>query len=78
MKTAVYIPDSVFEAAEALAQRLGMSRSELYRHAVQAYVDSHRNDKVREALDKVYADESLDLDDALSLMQRYSLPEEDW
>jgi metal-responsive CopG/Arc/MetJ family transcriptional regulator len=36
MKTAVSMPDSIFEAAEALAKRLRMSRSQLYTKAVQA------------------------------------------
>lgn len=30
MKTAISIPDPIFEAAEGFARRLGMSRSELY------------------------------------------------
>lgn len=33
MKTAISLPDSVFEEAEALAQKLGLSRSELYTNA---------------------------------------------
>jgi metal-responsive CopG/Arc/MetJ family transcriptional regulator len=38
MKTAISLPDSVFEEAEALAQQLGLSRSELYTKALQAYL----------------------------------------
>ena len=34
MKTAISIPDEVFRSAERLAQRLGVSRSELYAKAV--------------------------------------------
>ena len=30
MKTAISIPDEVFVAAEGLAERLGVSRSQLY------------------------------------------------
>ena len=37
MKTAVSIPDTVFKSAERLAERLGVSRSELYARAVEAY-----------------------------------------
>ncbi|MEQ9238858.1 MAG: hypothetical protein RIG66_32775 [Coleofasciculus sp. E2-BRE-01] len=37
MKTAVSIPDPIFEAAEAMSKRLGLSRSELYARALQAY-----------------------------------------
>ena len=54
MKTAVSIPDSVFEAAERLAARKGLSRSELYSRAVAEWIDRHRDDRVTEALDAVY------------------------
>lgn len=61
-----------------MAKRLGMSRSEFFRRAVEDYIESHRNDAVREALDTVYGDKSPVMDDALSQMQYASLPEEDW
>lgn len=35
MKTAISLPDSVFEEAEALAKQLGLSRSELYKSAAR-------------------------------------------
>ena len=78
MKTAISMPDSVFHAAESLAKRLGVSRSELFRKAVEAYIETHKHDRVREALDDVYAEESSSLDEALAQMQRTSLDKEDW
>ena len=72
------MPDSVFHAAESLAKRLGVSRSELFRKAVEAYIETHKHDRVREALDDVYAEESSSLDEALAQMQRTSLDKEDW
>lgn len=78
MKTAISIPDSVFHAAESLAKRLGISRSELFRQAVDAYIETHKTDRVREALDEVYSQEPSGVDEALSQMQSASLPEEDW
>ena len=78
MKTAISMPDSVFHAAESLAKRLGVSRSELFRKAVEAYIETHKHEKVREALDDVYAEESSSLDEALAQMQRTSLDKEDW
>lgn len=54
MKTAVSIPDPVFAAADALAHRLGLSRSELYATALKRYVDEHRQIGVRERLNVVY------------------------
>lgn len=78
MKTAISIPDPVFNAAESLAKRLGMSRSELFSRAVHAYVEAHKHDKVREALDEIYAEESSHLDESLAQMQWASLPKEEW
>ena len=43
MKTAISIADSVFEAADELARRLGISRSALYTEAVAKYVARHRD-----------------------------------
>ncbi len=43
MKTAVSIPNDVFEAAEDLAHRTGVSRSELYANALRALlVNDHQ------------------------------------
>jgi hypothetical protein len=39
VKTAISIPDEVYEAAEKLADELKMSRSELYARAVSEYVE---------------------------------------
>ena len=54
MKTAISIPDDVFEAAERIAARKNMSRSQLYSQAVADWVERHRDDRVTEALDAVY------------------------
>ena len=78
MKTAISIPDSLFHLAESLAERMGMSRSELYRHALENYIQAHRHDGVRESLDAVYAEESSHVDEALAEMQWASLSGEDW
>lgn len=78
MKTAISIPDSVFQAAESLAKRLGISRSELFRRAVDAYIETNKCDQVREALDDIYSREQSGVDEALNQMQLASLSKEDW
>jgi len=80
VKTAISIPDSVFEEAERLAKRRGWSRSKLYAKAVGDYVDGERFVGVRERLDAIYgydADSSR-LDPALAEAQRQVLPPEGW
>ena len=53
MKTAVSIPDAVFEKVERLAQRARRSRSEVYSAALKEYVARHTPDDVTEAMNEV-------------------------
>jgi metal-responsive CopG/Arc/MetJ family transcriptional regulator len=78
MKTAISIPDEVFDAAEDMARRLGLSRGELYATAVREYLDAHRSRGVTARLDMVYetVDSSLDL--RVAEAQTASIDDEDW
>lgn len=78
MKTAISLPDSVFEEAEVLAQQLGLSRSELYTKALQAYLGKYNRDQMLLKLNEVYSQESSELDPVMARMQFMSLPHEDW
>ena len=53
MKTAVSIPDDVFEGAERMARRTQKSRSQLYSDAVREYVARHAPNEVTEAMNRV-------------------------
>jgi metal-responsive CopG/Arc/MetJ family transcriptional regulator len=55
MKTAVSIPDDVFEAADELARREGRTRSDVYAAALRKYVADHHQAEITEALDRVAA-----------------------
>lgn len=78
MKTAISIPDEVFDAAEKLAARLGMSRSQLYATALRQYLEAHRSRGVTARLDAVYNDNDSSLDLRVAEAQTTSLGEEDW
>jgi metal-responsive CopG/Arc/MetJ family transcriptional regulator len=78
MKTAISLPDSVFQEAEVLAQRLGISRSELYTKALKTYLEKYKSSQILEKLNQVYTEESSDLDPVMAKMQFMSLPSEDW
>jgi len=78
MKTAISIPDDVFQAAEELSKRLGMSRSELYAKAVAMFVKGHKSTRVKETLDAIYTTEDSRLEPALMALQALSLPKEEW
>ena len=56
MKTAISIPDDVFEVAEQLARRTKKSRSQLFSDAVREYVARHADEEVTEAMDRVCAE----------------------
>ena len=58
MKTAISIPDPLFEKADELAHRLHISRSELYANAIRAFVEDHDEATKRRVLDQLYAEES--------------------
>jgi predicted transcriptional regulator len=55
MKTAVSIPDEVFEGAERLARRTKKSRSRLFSDALQEYLARHTPEEVTEAMNKAAA-----------------------
>ncbi|HRX51909.1 MAG TPA: ChpI protein [Candidatus Krumholzibacteria bacterium] len=79
MKIAVSIPDDLFTAAEALAARLGVSRSRLYQLALARYLEDRGDDAVTAALDSVHAErQDAALDPALAAMQDASLDQEPW
>jgi metal-responsive CopG/Arc/MetJ family transcriptional regulator len=46
MKTAVSLPDPLFEQAEAAARDLGVSRSRLVQIALEAYLERRREEEL--------------------------------
>jgi metal-responsive CopG/Arc/MetJ family transcriptional regulator len=56
MKTAISVPDEVFNRVEKLVRRLGSSRSQVYTAALKEYVARHAPDDVTEAMDRVCAE----------------------
>ena len=51
MKTAISLPDDLFQAAERHRRRQGKSRSQLYAEALSEYLSRHGPDEVTEAMD---------------------------
>lgn len=51
MKTAISLPDALFEAADRMAKRLSMTRSELYARALAAYVKENDGEQITRAID---------------------------
>ncbi|MCU7929091.1 MAG: ribbon-helix-helix domain-containing protein [Candidatus Thiodiazotropha sp. (ex Dulcina madagascariensis)] len=79
MKTAISIPDPVFNNAERLAKRLGMSRSELYVRAISSYIELHKNQKVTDLLNEIYGGiEEQGLETGFKRAQMKSIDREEW
>ena len=80
MKTAISIPDPLFNAVERLARRLGISRSEVFQRAVKEFLGNHKDKGVTEALNEVYGSDRAKarLDPLLERMQVASIREEEW
>lgn len=78
MKTAVSIPDEVFEEAERLARRKKKSRSQLYREALAEYVARHAPDEVTEAIDRVCAELDKPTDPFVTAASRRILERSKW
>lgn len=78
MKTAISIPDPIFQAADSLANRLGVSRSEFYSKAIEAFIEQNKNRDVTARLNQVFASESNSLGDDDYNLQGQSLNREEW
>jgi biotin operon repressor len=80
MKTAISLPDPLFRATDALAKRLGISRSELVQRAVAMLIDQHKGLDVTAALNEIYSrpDAPRSIDPDLIRLQLASLPSEEW
>lgn len=76
MKIAISVPDELFEAADGVSKRLGLSRSAFYARAVESYLKTVTADEVREGLDAVYGQEPSGLDPVLDQLQSEALREE--
>ncbi len=78
MKTAISIPDPIFQSAERMARRLGMSRSELYARAVERFLLQHRDEHITELVNDVCERVDTSLDPVVRGIQGGSLPRDEW
>lgn len=78
MKTAISVPDDVFEKAAQLASRMGKSRSGLFREALCEYLERHMQDDVTDAMNRA-VDEIEDVTDSfVSSASRRVLENVEW
>ena len=78
MKTAVSVPDEVFQQAELLARRDHRSRSEVYSTALREYLARHSPDEVTAALDRVAEEVGTYTDPLVEAAGRAILEASEW
>jgi metal-responsive CopG/Arc/MetJ family transcriptional regulator len=78
MKTAVSVPDKVFQEAERLAARTKKSRSQLFSLALAEYVARHAPEYVTEAQDRTCAEVGEVSDDFVFGAARRVLEHSEW
>jgi hypothetical protein len=78
MKTAISIPDNLFEEAERLAAELRTSRSQLYSRALREYVTRHAPDRLTEAMNRVVDEVGIEVDEFSRQASRRVLEQVEW
>lgn len=78
MKTAVSIPDDVFEKVERLARRAKRSRSEVFTAAVKEYVARHAPDEVTEAINRACEEIGDQTDEFVAVASLRVLEKTEW
>ena len=78
MRNEIVLPLGMLEAAEQLAQSLGLSSNELFDAALSDFIQRHHANDITSALDRVYATEDSRIDPVLATLQIKSLPQESW
>ena len=78
MKTAVSIPDEVFEQADQLARRMGTSRSALYARALVEFVARHDTDRVTDLMNRTLDDAGIADDEFAAAAAQRTLQKTEW
>jgi metal-responsive CopG/Arc/MetJ family transcriptional regulator len=79
MKTAISLPDKVFHEAEQLARQQGISRSELYKKAIEKYLEEEKSkETLLEKLNRVYGEVDSSLDPFMKEVVRRTFERNEW
>ncbi len=78
MKTAISIPDKLFQSADQYARQKGISRSHLYAQAVAQFLETHSAGQITKQLDEVYSSQPAEVNAMLASLQFSSVEREKW
>ena len=62
MKTAISIPDPIYNDAEITAKELGLARSQLYVLAIKEFIEHHSKDHITQKLNSIFSKENNNID----------------
>jgi metal-responsive CopG/Arc/MetJ family transcriptional regulator len=78
MKTAVSIPDDVYEQTEKTARQLGVPRSRLITQALREFLCNHEESQITQRLNEAHKETQLDRDtDSVSVENLRRLTRDD-
>jgi len=78
MKTAISLPDEIFEDAERLARRMKKTRSALFAEAVAEYVARHEPEGITEEVNRIADELDTHLDAPTVATTRRLLRRSEW
>jgi hypothetical protein len=78
MKTAISLPDPLFEEAEAAAKDLGVSRSKLVQTALEEFLRRRRASETTRRLNKSYSDKPPEPDPILDQLALAGMKRTQW
>jgi predicted transcriptional regulator len=78
MKTAVSIPDDIFEKVDRFARRAKRSRSEVFSAALREYMARHAPDEITDAINRVVDETGEQHDDFVAAAARRVLEKTEW
>ncbi len=78
MKTAISLPDEVFEQGEKAAKRLKLSRSELYSRALSEYLARHTDSEVTAAINAAISEAGQPVDRIITAHGARRVLESEW
>lgn len=78
MKTAISLPDQLFEVADSLASQMKVSRSQFYATALEKYIAEIERCSVTEKINKFIDEHGQEKDDVMDALMIAQMRKTEW
>jgi CBS domain containing-hemolysin-like protein len=78
MKTAISVPNNIFELSEKLAKKLKVSRSRIFAMGVEKLSEQYDEEEIIAGINRVCEKVDTSVDPVLFKMSMLSLPKDEW